>query len=251
MSRENAESSFGPPDRSSSCTATAALKGVFLVSKEIKPSSESSDAQKAPIYFEDITERNCTKIMKRLKIKNQLKTQSIHYLLLNIILRCALVIVNSFKQWYKNLSISKKEYLWNHLDNVIIGNIHMILIVDNLKPSNLHFSIIPKLILTEQEMNDYYNNIDQFIELINKYAIKGEDLMSVTKDKMILSTATPLDPSFLFDKSYFFPFILTFFIIFVSFCFFFVSSITDMGEKQQENIGLIDLFIIINELLRI
>jgi hypothetical protein len=78
----------------------------------------------------------------------------------------------------------KKEYLWNRLDNVIIGNIpYDPNIVDDLKPRNLHFSIIPKLSLTEQGMNDYYNDIDQFIELINKYAIKGEDLMSVTKIK--------------------------------------------------------------------
>jgi hypothetical protein len=87
----------------------------------------------------------------------------------------------------------KKEYLWNRLDCVFIGNIpYDPNIGDDLKPRNLRFSIFPKLILTEQEMNDYYNNIYQFIELIDKYAIKGEDLMSVAKDKMILSTATLL-----------------------------------------------------------
>jgi hypothetical protein len=100
---------------------------------------------------------------------------------------------NNFKQSYKNFINFQKEYLWNRLDNVIIGNIpYDPNIVDDLKPRNLRFSIFPKLILTEQEMNDYYNNIDQFIELINKYAVKGEDLMSVTKDKMVLSTATLL-----------------------------------------------------------
>jgi hypothetical protein len=92
-------------------------------------------------------------------------------------------VVQKFHQFLK------KEYLWNRLDCVFIGKIpYDPNIVDDLKQSNFHFSSIPKLILTEQEMNDYYNNIDQFIESISKYAIKGEDLMRAAKDKMILST---------------------------------------------------------------
>jgi hypothetical protein len=48
-------------------------------------------------------------------------------------------------------------------------------------------------------MSDYYNNIDHFIELIDKCAIKGEDLpdeCSKRQNDSLDSYSTPLDPSF-------------------------------------------------------
>jgi hypothetical protein len=94
----------------------------------------------------------------------------------------------------KFYQFSKKEYLWNRLDSMIIGNLpYEFSIVDDLKPRYVHFIIIPKNITSEQEMNEYYSKIDSLMEIVAKYAWnKDEDIIKIQKDTQLLRYANPL-----------------------------------------------------------
>ena len=95
------------------------------------------------------------------------------------------------------------EFLWNKVDNIMMGDIAYDGIDEGKKPRNLKYLIIPpENMKTEKDLEDYYSKIDQFIEFMNRYAISKdkEDQMSIYKDRTMLPRSPWDDELFSHDR---------------------------------------------------
>jgi hypothetical protein len=80
------------------------------------------------------------------------------------------------------------EFLWNKVDNIMMGDICYDGVEEGKKPRSLKYLVIPNDITCERDLDEYYAKIDLLIEFLNKYAVSkdSDDAMHIVKDRTLL-----------------------------------------------------------------
>lgn len=93
-----------------------------------------------------------------------------------------------FQTLSQTFQLFPDEFLWSHIDSLILNETQYDGNTKGKKPRNLAYVIIPPSFMkTEAEVDEYFGRIDQLIEFLNKNV--GEEPMTVTKERSLFPTS--------------------------------------------------------------
>lgn len=92
-----------------------------------------------------------------------------------------------FQTLSQTFQLFPDEFLWSHIDSLILNETQYDGNTKGKKPRNLAYVIIPPSCMkSEAEVDEYFGRIDQLLEFLNKNV--GEEPMSVNKERSLFPT---------------------------------------------------------------